>query len=364
MRFLHISDLHIGKRMHEFSLEEDQRHILSQILEVADAERPDAVLIAGDVYDTSSPSADSMTMLDVFLTALSERCKVFVTPGNHDSAERLAFGSRMFSFHGVHIAHPFDGKAERHILERGGERVDVYLLPYLSPRIVRRQLPDAEISSYGDAVAAVLDNSDISGGRKVLVAHQFVIGAERSDSETFAVGNIDSMPASVFDGFDYVALGHIHTPQDVGPNVRYCGSPLKYSKSEADREKSVTVVDIDDKVTVRTVPLRPLRDVRVVTGSLEDVILQGKSDPHPEDFIYAVLNEEPTDGMARLREVYPNTVSMETPMASFEETVLDDMPEGRIDVMELFTKVYEDKTGISMTESQISIIQRLMEGSE
>ena len=344
MRFLHISDLHIGKRMHEFSLEEDQRHILSRILEVADAERPDAVLIAGDVYDTSSPSADSMSMLDDFLTALSEGCKVFVIPGNHDSAERLAFGSRMFSFHGVHIAHPFDGKAERHTLEKGDEKVDVYLLPYLSPRIVRRQLPDAEISSYGDAVAAVLDNSDISDERKVLVAHQFVIGAERSDSEIFAVGNIDSMPASVFEGFDYVALGHIHTPQDVGPNVRYCGSPLKYSKSEADREKSVTVVDIDDSVVVRTVPLKPLRDVRVVTG--------------------AVLNEEPTDGMARLREVYPNTVSMETPMASFEETVLDDMPEGRIDVMELFTKVYEDKTGIPMTESQISIVHRLMEGSE
>lgn len=362
MRFLHVSDLHIGKRLHEFSLEEDQRHILDQMLNIVDETHPDAVLIAGDVYDNSAPGNESMMILDSFLTSLSQRdCQVFMIPGNHDSSQKLGYGGEMFASHGIHVCKPFHGIAERHTLTRDGETVEVYMLPFVNPRMVRRFLPDKEIDSYGEAVIVVLENSDIVPGRKVILAHQFVIGAERSDSETAIVGNVDSMPVSVFRDFDYVALGHIHNPQTIG-NARYCGSPLKYSKSEADREKSVTLIDLGEEVSVSTIPLVPLRDVRVLNGTVESIIQHGKNDPRKGDFIYAVLSEEPVDGMARLREVYPNTVSMEVPF--IETSDIDVGPVDRMDPMELFVKVFEEKTGAELTESQMNTVHRLMEADQ
>ena len=370
MKFVHISDLHIGKRLNEFSLEEDQRFILGQILDIIDAESPDAVLIAGDVYDNTTPGNESVNIFDEFLTELSKReCQTFISAGNHDSADKLSFGRRMFADRGIHISHVYDGKLERHTLTKGDETVDVYMMPFIKPVMARRFHPDKKIETYDDAVRVTIESSGISEGRKVLVAHQFVTNGEYSpavsDSETFSVGGVDNISGQRFDGFDYVALGHLHVPQNVGEErIRYCGSPLKYSNSESRVDKSVTVVEMDDDIKVRTVPLKPLRDVRVVKGPLDAIIEAGKTDPDRDDFIYAELEDvNPIDAMAKLREVYPNVCAMETGRAERGGADLDFDDTEKMDLMHLFSELYENETDSEMTDGQKAIVKDLFEES-
>ena len=299
MKFLHLSDLHLGRRVHEFSMLEDQQYILTEILQIIDQERPDGVLIAGDVYDKSVPSAEAVALLDDFLVRLSKRdLQVFVISGNHDSPERMAFGGRLMERSGVHIAPVYGGTAAPLTLTDEFGPVNIYLLPFVKPVHVRRFFPDREIATYTDALSAAIGAMAVNPAqRNVLVTHQFVTGAARCDSEDISVGGSDSVDVSVFDAFDYVALGHLHGPQQAGrETVRYCGSPLKYSFSEAGQRKSVTVVELWEKgrVALRTLPLVPQRDLVELRGTYEDLTFRGfyEGTSYPNDYVHITLTDE------------------------------------------------------------------------
>ena len=276
MKLIHLSDLHLGKRVYDYNLLEDQKYILNEILEVIDAEAPDAVLIAGDIYDKSVPSTEAVETLDEFLFQLSRRhLQVFLISGNHDSPERLAFASRLISDTGIHISPVYHGTVEPAVLSDEYGSVNIYLLPFIKPAHVRRFFPDKKIESYQDALCVVVEALPIDRSkRNILVTHQFITGAVHSDSEEITVGGTDKIDAAVFEAFDYVALGHIHRPQNMGSGrIRYCGTPLKYSFYEANHEKSVTVINLEEKgdLSVRTVPLHPLRDMREIEGTYEEL---------------------------------------------------------------------------------------------
>ena len=315
MKIMHISDLHLGKKLNEFSLIEDQRYILDRILDIADEEDPYAVVIAGDVYDKAVPPAEAVTLFDNFLVELTRRKKyVFIISGNHDSAERISFGGRLMDRAGVYVSHVFDGDISPVRLSDEYGDVCFWLLPFIRPVNVKLcpEYEDEQIQSYEDAVKAVISHMDIDPAeRNVLVAHQFVTGAQRSDSESFNVGGLDNVSAEVFNAFDYTALGHIHKPQDVGRCVRYCGTPLKYSLSEAGQEKSVTVVELHEKgsVDVRAVPLVPLHDLRELRGTYEELMTRDNyAGTAVDDYIYVTLTDD-TDVpnvINKLRSVYRN----------------------------------------------------------
>ena len=314
MKLIHLSDLHLGKRVNDFSMLEDQQYILAEILQIIDREKPDGVLIAGDIYDKSVPSAEAVALLDDFLVRLSKReLRIFVISGNHDSPERMAFGGRLMERSGVHLAPVYDGKVEPVVLTDQYGPVKLYLLPFVKPSHVRRCFPEREIATYTDAVSAAIEAMEADTAvRNVLVTHQFVTGAARCDSEELSVGGTDNVDAAVFDPFDYVALGHIHGPQQVGrETVRYCGTPLKYSFSEAGHKKSVTVVELGAKgaVTIRTIPLKPLRDLVELRGTYEELTLRAfyEGTSYPRDYIHIILTDEDDipDAVGKLRIIYP-----------------------------------------------------------
>ncbi len=366
MRFMHISDLHIGKKLKEASLEEDQRFILNQIVDIAREEMPDGILIAGDVYDTTTPTADAVTMLDSFLTDLTSLgMPVFMISGNHDSPERLGFGSAMFERNELYISGVYSGSIDVHTVRKDGEEVDVCLLPFIKPAVARRAHPEDKIENYNDAVRSAIAHTDLpEGRRRILVTHQFVVSGgdspKTSDSESVFVGGTESVDASLFDQFDYVALGHIHRPQYVGrETIRYCGTPLKYSLSERDDEKSVTFVDIGDTVSITAVPLEPLRDVRFIRGPLDAIIEEGKKDDRRDDFIYVELERDEIDALPRLREVYPNVMSVEV---AGRRTEWESVPEGdpsdwTLDPVKAFADFFMRKKGKELTESQLRIVK-------
>ena len=276
MKFFHLSDLHLGLRFREQSLIEDQKYILDEILSLAEKEKPDGALIAGDVYDKSVPPAEAVALLDDFLVRLSQICPhIFLISGNHDSAERVAFGGRLMSAKGVHLSPVYTGECAPVVLSDGYGAVNVYLLPFVKPAHVRRAFPEAEIGNdYTAALSLAVEKMKIDrAARNVLGCHQFVTGATRSESEE-TVGGLDNVDSSAFEPFDYVALGHIHSPQNVSSErIRYCGTPLKYSFSEAGQQKSVTVAELGKKgdLRVRTLPLTPLRETREIRGTYEEV---------------------------------------------------------------------------------------------
>ena len=323
MKFLHLGDLHIGKSLLEFSLIDDQRYILDQIIGVADKRKADAVLIAGDIYDRAIPSEEAVSLFDYFLRALSSRhIRTFVISGNHDSDERLNFGSSLFETNGVYISSKFDGKLYKKELKDREETVNMYLLPFVKASQVKHFYPDAGIESYEDAVRTIIENADINMKEtNILVAHQFVAGKGGktilSGSESVAVQNVglvEQIGTSCFDCFDYVALGHIHAPQQLGREaLRYSGSPLKYSLSEINNDKSMPLVSIEGgKVSVELIPLKPMRDLRHIKGKMEQ-LLDKKNIKAPEDFIYVTLTDEDVinDAMGIFQQVYPNTVRID-----------------------------------------------------
>ena len=276
MKFIHLSDLHLGKRLNEISMLKDQEYILLQILQIIDAEQPEAVLISGDVYDKSVPSAEAVTLFDDFLCRLAKRkLHTFLISGNHDSAERLAFGNRLLQSSGIHISPVYRGNLSPVTLEDRFGAVHFWLLPFLKPVQLRQLFPEETIETYTDACAAAVAHMDLDkNARNVLLTHQFVTGAATCDSEEISVGGTDNVDAAVFADFDYVALGHIHSPQNIGSNrIRYCGTPLKYSFSEAGHHKSVTVVELGEKgeVHLTLVPLRPKHDLREIRGSFGEL---------------------------------------------------------------------------------------------
>lgn len=319
MKFIHLSDLHIGKRLNDFSLIEDQEYILQQILKITDREKPDAVLIAGDVYDKTVPTAEAVELLDSFLSRLSERnLPVFIISGNHDSPERLAFGSSIMSRGGIYFSRVYNGEVERYSLEDEYGTVNIFMLPFIKPSNVRRFYPEEEIGSYTQAVAVTLKDIDLDNGqRNIIMTHQFVTGARRSDSEEISVGGSDNVDAAVFDGFDYVALGHIHGPQNMTkPTIRYCGTPLKYSFSEAGHKKSVTVITLAEKgnVQIDTIELVPLRDMRNIKGTYMEIADRNSYlGTNTNDYVHITLTDEEDvpDAIGRLRSIYPNIMKLD-----------------------------------------------------
>lgn len=321
MKFVHISDLHLGKRVNEFSMIEDQEYILTKIINVIDEYKPDAIIIAGDVYDKSVPSAEAVELFDDFLVRLSKRdLKVFVISGNHDSAERIAFGGRLMDKSGIYMSPVYNGQVEPVTLNDDFGEINVYMLPFVKPSNVRRFFPDHEIVSYTDAIKAAVDamNMDTSK-RNILITHQFVTGADRTESEDVSVGGTDNVDASVFADFDYVALGHIHRGQKCGGSeyMRYCGTPLKYSFSEAKDKKSITIVDIKAKndISLEFVPLVPKRDMVEIKGTYEELMLKSfwEHTSYNEDYMHITLTDEEDipDVLTKLRVIYKNVMKLD-----------------------------------------------------
>lgn len=370
MKFLHISDLHIGKRLNELSLIEDQKYILDLIISEAGANKVDAVLIAGDVYDKSVPTTEAVTLFDEFLVGLSAlKIPVFVISGNHDSPERLAFGSRLIEASGVYISAVYNGVCEPVTLKDEFGECCIYMLPFVKPATVRRVFPEAGIEDYTDAVRVAIENMNIDESkRNLLIAHQFVTGAEKSDSEDISVGGLDNVDASVFSPFDYVALGHIHRPQSSTDRVRYCGTPLKYSFSEAEHKKSLTIVTLKEKgnVQIEEIPLTPLRDMVCIRGSYAEIMSSGRQDAsHRESFVRVTLTdeEEIPDAIAGLRTVYPNIMELR-----YDNTRTRNIGkvEGTVDInnrspLDLVSEFYSLRNGKDMSEEQTAIVEKLIE---
>lgn len=371
MKLIHLSDLHLGKRVNEFSMLEDQAFILQEILRIIDEEQPQAVLLAGDIYDKSVPSGEAVQLFDGFLWELSSRkLQVFVISGNHDSPERLSFGGRLMEGSGIHLSPVYSGKVEPVVLEDAYGPVNVYLLPFLKPAHVRRYFPEEESGTYTEALGKAVEALEIhKEQRNVLVTHQFVTGASRSDSEEISVGGSDNVDASVFDDFDYVALGHIHGHQNIGsPRIRYCGTPLKYSFSEVGQQKSVTVAELKEKGTLEVTarPLTPLRDLREIRGSYLEVTAKSFYEGrNREDYLHITLTDEEDvpDGAAKLRVIYPNLMRLDYDNA---RTRSRNLPEGAEEPaakppLELFEEFYERQNNQPMTEEQIRFSRELME---
>lgn len=371
MKLIHLSDLHIGKRVNEVSMIEDQEYILLQILRIIDDENAEAVLIAGDVYDKSVPSAEAVTLFDDFLCRLAKRkLPTLIISGNHDSPERLAFGNRLLELGGIHISPVYDGNVQSVTLRDEHGDVVFWLLPFIKPAHVKRFYPDAGIESYTDAVRVALEKMDIDDSRRnVLLTHQFVTGASACESEEISVGGSDNVDAAVFADFDYVALGHIHGPQNIGSNrIRYCGTPLKYSFSEEMHHKSVTVVNLGEKgdLELQLRPLLPRHDLRSIRGTFE--ALTSKSfyeGTATDDYLHIMLTDEEDvpEAIGKLRVIYPNLMKL-----SYDNTRTrtNQVIEGAEDVqrkspLELFDELYELQNNQHMSEEQRSFTQELIE---
>ncbi len=368
MKLMHLSDLHIGKIVNEVNMLDDQRYILNQILDIVDTEKPTAVLIAGDVYDKSVPSAEAVEVYDEFITALAKKnTQVHIISGNHDSPERLGCCSRLISANKVYIDGVFNGKAVKYTLSDNNETVDIFTLPFIKPANVRVFYKDTEINSYTDAIKLVLDNSDIDKDKlNILVAHQFVTNGtdmERTDSETAFVGGIDNVSADVFDSFNYVALGHLHAKQSIDGRIVYCGSPLKYSKSECRNNKAVVMLEIlNNEITKREIPLTPLRDMRTIKGKLKE--LTETPIGNTNDYIFAELTDEiePIDAIGHLRSVYPNIMGMSynNKRTAMSESALQLKSMGTKNSLELFEDFYMLQNASALSDEQREIVYNLL----
>ena len=370
MKLIHLSDLHLGKRVNDFPMLEDQAYILNRILEIIDAEQPDAVLIAGDVYDKTVPSAETVALLDDFLVKLADRSlPVLLISGNHDSPERLAFANRLMEGRGVHIAPVYRGEVAPVTLEDACGPVDFWLPSFLKPAHLRRFFPEEGVESYTDAIACAIRHMPLDPARRnVLVTHQFVTGAERCESEEISVGGTDNVDASVFAPFDYVALGHLHGPQNVGgERIRYCGTPLKYSFSEARHQKSVTIAELGEKGTlnVRAVPLTPKRDMVELRGTFAQVrspAFYGQVDR--DAYVRVILTDENDiyDAIGQLRPIYPHLMRLDYDNLRTRSGAVElEEADVKRDPLELFADFYQQQNHQPMSEEQRHYLAELLE---
>lgn len=371
MKLVHLSDLHLGKRVNEFSMLEDQRYILTKILNIIEDEKPDGVIIAGDIYDKSVPSAEAVSLFDDFLCKLSGHgLQIFIISGNHDSPERIAFGSRLMSSSGIHISPVYDGEVVPVSMNDTYGTVHIYMLPFIKPVHVRSIFPDEPAESYTEALNTAVSHMNINETeRNILVTHQFVTGAARSDSEEVSVGGSDNVDAAVFSKFDYTALGHIHRPQNAGnDNIRYCGTPLKYSLSEAGHQKSVTIVELAKKgsLTVRTIPLVPRHDMREIKGTYMEVTAKSFYEgTAADDYIHMILTDEEDipDAMNKLRVIYPNLIKLDYDNTRTRNTMQITSAEAveQKSPVELFAEFYEKQNGQPMSSHQSDFVMELIE---
>ena len=372
MKFVHLSDLHIGKRVNEYSMLEDQEYILAQILDVIDKAAVDAVIIAGDVYDKSVPSAEAVELFDDFLVKLATRkLPTFVISGNHDSPERIAFGGRLMTGSKIYMSPVYNGKTEPVTLEDEFGEINIYMLPFVKPANVRRFYPDSEIASYTDAIKVAVENMDIdTKKRNILVTHQFVTGADRTESEDISVGGTDNVDVTAFADFDYVALGHIHRAQKCTfETVRYSGTPLKYSFSEAKDKKSVTILEIIEKgnLGIDFIELTPLRDMREIKGTYNEIMQKSfyEGTTYDKDYMHITLTDEEDipDAIGKLRTVYHNLMKLDY---DNQRTKQNSIIESDFDVetktpIELFEELYLLQNNVEMSDKQKEYMQNLIE---
>ena len=372
MKLIHLSDLHLGKRVNEFSMLEDQKDILNKIIAVIEKEQPDAVLIAGDVYDKSVPSAEAVELFDEFLVQLANtKTQVFIISGNHDSAERLAFANRLIDASGIHLAPVYRGEVTPFSFKDEYGTVDLYMLPFVKPANVRRFFQEEEIRSYEDALKAAICAMQVNEkNRSILITHQFVTGALVSDSEDLSVGGTDQVSAEVFEAFDYVALGHLHRPQNVKENIRYCGTPLKYSFSEVNDVKSVTIAELKEKgsLSMWEIPLAPLHEMKEIKGNYADLTFKGYYDAHPElkdSYLHITLTDEEDvpDAAAKLRVIYPLLMKLDYDNTRTRNqqrvTALSEVEKKT--PMELFDAFFEMQNGQTMSAEQKQYVETLIE---
>lgn len=371
MKIMHLSDLHIGKKVNEYSMLQDQEYILKEILQIIDDEKVETVIIAGDVYDRSLPPNEALELFDEFLYQLSSRnVNVFVISGNHDSPERISYGGRMMTENKIFLSPVYDGNVKPISLNDDYGEVNFYLLPFIRPADIRRYFPDENIENYTDAVKVAIDNMNVDfSERNILITHQFVTGAELSESEDIIVGGTDNVSGEVFDGFDYVALGHIHREQTVGKdNIRYCGTPLKYSFSEAKHIKSVTILDFKDKENIEysKIPLTPLRDMREIRGTYDELTLKSSyENTNVDDYLHITLTDEEDipDAIGKLRSIYPNIMKL-------DYDNLRTRGSGTVDAIEnieskspfeLFADLFKQQNNQDMSEEQEEIMRNLID---
>lgn len=371
MKIMHLSDLHIGKKVNEYSMLQDQIYILKEILQIIDDEKVETVIIAGDVYDRSLPPNEALELFDEFLYQLSGRnVNVFVISGNHDSPERISYCGRMMTENKIFLSPVYDGNVKPITLNDDYGEVNFYLLPFVRPADIRRYFPDENIENYTDAVKVAIDNMNVDfNERNILVTHQFVTGAELSESEDIIVGGTDNVSGEVFDGFDYVALGHIHREQTVGKdNIRYCGTPLKYSFSEAKHIKSVTILDFNDKGNIEysKIPLTSFRDMREIRGTYYELTLKSSYEStNTEDYLHITLTDEEDipDAIGKLRSIYPNIMKL-------DYDNLRTRGSGTVDAIEnieskspfeLFADLFKQQNNQDMSEEQEEIMRNLID---
>ena len=370
MKFLHLSDLHLGKNLNGFSLYQDQAYILNQVVQIAQNEQIEAVIIAGDIFDKSVPNSQAIQLFDEFLTSWAElNLPVFIISGNHDNAQRIAFGANLFKQNNIFISPVYNGNLSPITLEDNFGKINFYLLPFLKPTTVRNFFPDEEITSYNQAIEVALKNISLNTNeRNILIAHQFVTGAYICDSEDIVVGGIDNIDANLFQDFDYVALGHLHTPQTVlRESIRYCGTLLKYSFSEINQEKSLTIVDFFTKndINIKTISLSPLHDMRKLKGSYADLTLKSNYEhTNTTDYLTIILTDEEDipDAINRLRSIYPNIMQL-----SYENTRTNTAKQlANIDIhnlkspLTLFKEFYTQQNNQDLNTEQNAILEELI----
>ena len=372
MKLMHLSDLHLGKRVNDFSMLEDQAYILNKIINIIDDEKPTGIILAGDIYDKPIPPAEAVELFDDFLYKLSQRnIQVFIISGNHDSAERIAFGARLFDKTGIYLSPVYNGTISPIEVHDDFGKLNIYMLPFIKPVHVSRYFPDKEISSYTDAVSTVIENMHIdTSSRNILVTHQFVTGSSRTESEDVSLGGSDNVDSVVFKDFDYVALGHIHRSQSCcSEYIRYCGTPLKYSFSESKDTKSITVIDIKEKGNIKLdfIPLTPLRDMVELKGTYEELMLRSfyENTTYPDDYVHITLTDEDDilDVITRLRVVYKNIMKLDydnqRTRSSSEINLINDMESKS--PLELFDIFYESRNGQHLSDIQKDFMENIIE---
>lgn len=377
MKFIHLSDLHIGKTILEQSLIEDQSYMLNQIIEIIKEEKIDAVLIAGDIYDRSVPSSEAVNLLDEFLNNLIKKIKVkvFIISGNHDSKERLNFGSRIFENDGLYIQTSYDGFIRNVSLEDEYGKLNIYMMPFVKPADVKNYFEE-EINGYDDAFRKIMDKEDVNQKeRNIILTHQFITAGnsepEKCESETLVLGGTENVDISNFDKFDYVAIGHIHGPQRIGRDTaRYSGTMLKYSFSEVNHKKSVVIIDFKEKENLeyKLVPLKPLRDMRVIEGPIEELLKEENyKGTNLEDFIRAIItNEEPVyDAIGQIRKIYPNTLRLDIKNSKSAQNLESDFTKidniKQKDELELFDEFFEFQNNVNLNEIQKDVMRKIID---
>lgn len=371
MKLVHLADLHLGKKVNEFSMIDDQEYILKEIINIIDDEKTDGVLVAGDVFDRPIPSEEAIKLWDDFLNAMAKRnIQVFAISGNHDSAVRFAEHTSLMDSTGIHLSPEYNGKTNKYQIEKQGVKVNIYLLPFIKPIHVRHYFPDEDINNYTDACRVAIENMQVNKEElNILIAHQFVTGATRCDSEEISVGGLDNVDVTVFEDFDYVALGHIHGKQTIGrETIRYSGTPLKYSFSEKNHVKSVTVIEIDSKkdISVREVNLTPRRDMAEIRGKCSD-LMQGISNENVDanDYLQVVLTDENDvpNAMSDLRRIYPNIMKLtyDNTRTREDRNLEINMEVEQKSPMELFKEFYEIQNNQSLSEDQREFMEEIIE---